>query len=726
MSGNDQRSRAGRTFRISGMDCAEEIAALRREVGPLVGGAERLGFDLLRGTMTLAAEAARITDRQIVEAVARAGLAAHLDDGDDRASDRGSARRRRVLSTLLAGAGLALGWLFHAASDGFAAALGLVAAAGAPAAPPLASRLAYAAAVAAGFFTVVPKAVQSVRRRRPDMNLLMTLAVGGALLLGDWLEAATVAFLFALSLALEAWSVERARRAIAKLLDLVPPLARQLTDEGERMVAPGLVPVGSLVAVHPGERLPVDGRIVEGSSTVDLSPITGESRPVERAVDDEVFTGTINGAGALVVEVTRGAEATLLAKILRMVEEARARRSPAERWVDRFAAIYTPTVFAVAALVALVPPLLAGGDWSVWAYRALVLLVIGCPCALVVATPVGVVAGLAAAARHGVLIKGGRFLELAGQLRAIAFDKTGTLTVGRPQVLQVLPLAGHDERELLERISALEARSGHPVARAILDYAGARGVVPAPAAAHRLLPGRGASGRFAGKEYWVGSHRLLAERGQETPAIREQLAAMTGAGRSCVVVGNDDHVCGLIAVADGVREGAARVVAELRELGIESVSMLTGDHRGTAEAIARELGINELAAELLPDEKVEQVRALVRRHRSVAMVGDGVNDAPALAEATLGIAMGGAGADAAVETADIALLSDDLSRLPWLVRFSRRTLAVLRQNVAFALAIKAVFVVATALGAASLWGAIAADLGATLLVVANALRLLRG
>jgi len=726
MSGNDQRSRAGRTFRISGMDCAEEIAALRREVGPLVGGAERLGFDLLRGTMTLAAEAARITDHQIVEAVARAGLAAHLDDGDDRASDRGSARRRRVLSTLLAGAGLALGWLFHAASDGFAAALGLVAAAGAPAAPPLASRLAYAAAVAAGFFTVVPKAVQSVRRRRPDMNLLMTLAVGGALLLGDWLEAATVAFLFALSLALEAWSVERARRAIAKLLDLVPPLARQLTDEGERMVAPGLVPVGSLVAVHPGERLPVDGRIVEGSSTVDLSPITGESRPVERAVDDEVFTGTINGAGALVVEVTRGAEATLLAKILRMVEEARARRSPAERWVDRFAAIYTPTVFAVAALVALVPPLLAGGDWSVWAYRALVLLVIGCPCALVVATPVGVVAGLAAAARHGVLIKGGRFLELAGQLRAIAFDKTGTLTVGRPQVLQVLPLAGHDERELLERISALEARSGHPVARAILDYAGARGVVPAPAAAHRLLPGRGASGRFAGKEYWVGSHRLLAERGQETPAIREQLAAMTGAGRSCVVVGNDDHVCGLIAVADGVREGAARVVAELRELGIESVSMLTGDHRGTAEAIARELGINELAAELLPDEKVEQVRALVRRHRSVAMVGDGVNDAPALAEATLGIAMGGAGADAAVETADIALLSDDLSRLPWLVRFSRRTLAVLRQNVAFALAIKAVFVVATAFGAASLWGAIAADLGATLLVVANALRLLRG
>ncbi len=715
------RAAAHRRFRITGMDCAEEIAALRREVGPLVGGEARLGFDLLAGTMVVAPEAAAASDREILAAVAKAGLTGRLWRGIE--SARGDdARRGHLVATLASAAALAAGFLWHAGRAGIAAALG----AHGTAALPLGSRAAYGAAVVAGFFHVVPKAWLALRKGRPDMHLLMTLAVSGALLLGDWLEAATVAFLFALSLALEAWSVGRARRAIAALLDLVPPSARLLASGGESQVPPAQVPVGSHVAVLPGERIPLDGRILDGTTTLDLSPITGESRPLDRGPGDEVFAGTINGTGSLVVETTRPAEQTLVAKILRMVEEARARRSPIERWVDRFAAVYTPAVLALAALVALVPPLLLAAPWSAWAYRALVLLVIGCPCALVVATPVGMVAGLAAAARHGVLIKGGRYLEAAGTLRAVAFDKTGTLTSGRPRVLEVTPLAGHDERELLERLAALEARSGHPLAHAILEHAAKLGIVAAPATELRLLPGRGAAGRFGGKEFWVGSHRLLAERGQETPAIRGRLEAIAAAGRSAVVVGNDDHVCGLVAVADGVRERAGATVAALRALGVDRVAMLTGDHRATAEAIARELGIDEIAAELLPDEKVERVRALVARHRAVAMVGDGINDAPALAEATLGIAMGGAGTDAALETADVALLSDDLSRIPWLVGFSRRARAILRQNITFALAVKAAFALATAFGLATLWGAIAADLGATLLVVANALRLLRG
>ena len=478
--------------------------------------------------------------------------------------------------------------------------------------------------------------------------------------------------------------------------------------------------------MRPGERLALDGRVVAGRSTLDQAPITGESRPVEKAPGDEVFAGSINGPGALEVESTAPAEATMLARILRLVEEAQARRSPSERWVDRFAAIYTPTVFAAALAVALLPPLVAGASWSEWGYRALVLLVIGCPCALVISTPVAIVAGLAAAARHGVLIKGGAFLEVPATLRAFAFDKTGTLTHGRPRVLEVVPLSGHDEREVLERLAALEARSEHPLATALRDYAAAQGISAPPAEEFRAFEGKGASGRVGGRMFWVGSHRFLEERGQETPEVHARLEAMSQAGQTAVVVGNESHVCGLVAVADGVRESARATVAELHRLGIETTVMLTGDNRGTAEAIGVATGLSEVRAELLPDEKVAAIEELVARYGRVAMVGDGINDAPALASASLGIAMGGAGSDAAIETADVALLSDDLSRLPWLIGHSRRTLSVIRQNIAFALAVKALFVALTFLGTASLWAAIAADMGASLLVVANALRLLRG
>jgi Zn2+/Cd2+-exporting ATPase len=713
------RAARARAFRVTGLDCAEEVAALRREVGPAVGGAERLGFDLLRGRMTVAAGAGDVPDEAIVAAVRRAGLGAERwrESGPSAATEQ--LRWRRAGSTAVSALGAAVGFLLHVLDGGSVAA-----ALGDGHVAPLAARLSYGLGIAGGLLNVAPKAWLAARRLRADMNLLMTIAVAGAILIGEWFEAATVAFLFSLSLALEAWSVGRARRAIGELLDLVPPVARLLEPAGERAVSPAEVAVGSRLLVRPGERIPLDGRVVAGASAVDQAPITGESRRVDKAVGDEIYAGSINGTGALEIETTAPAEATMLARILRLVEEAQARRSPSERWVDRFAAVYTPAVFAVAIAVALVPPLVAGGAWSDWGYRALVLLVIGCPCALVVSTPVAIVAGLAAAARHGVLIKGGLFLEAPARLRAVAFDKTGTLTHGAPRIVEIVPLADHDEVEVLARLLALEARSEHPLAQAVRDYAAARGVVAAPANDFRALAGAGAAGTIDGREIWVGSHRYLEERGQETPEIHARLEAMAAAGRSALVLGNDRHVCALVAVADGVRAEAAPAVSELHRLGIERTIVLSGDNRGTAEAIARAVGIDEARADLLPDEKVTAIEELVARYGQVAMVGDGINDAPALAAASLGIAMGGAGSDAAIETADVALVADDLSRLPWLVRHSRRTLAVIRWNVAFALGVKAVFVVLAAAGWATLWSAIAADMGASLLVIAHSLRLL--
>ena len=379
---------------------------------------------------------------------------------------------------------------------------------------------------------------------------------------------------------------------------------------------------------------------------------------------------------------------------------------------------------AVALLVLLVPPLLLGGAWADWLYRSLVLLVIACPCALVISTPVSIVAALAAAARNGILVKGGVYVEAPARLKAVAMDKTGTLTQGKPSVVEVVPMSGHTEAELLERVAALEAHSTHPLAHAIVAYAKERGVRVPAADEFRILPGKGAAGRVLGTEYWVGSHRYLEERRQETPDVHERLEAMARAGRTVVVVGNDRHVCGFIALADRVRPEAKEAVADLRAAGVEHVVMLTGDNRGTAEAIARETGVDEVYAELLPADKVTKVEELVAKYGAVAMAGDGVNDAPAMARATVGIAMGAIGTDAAIETADIAPMSDDLSKLPWLVRHSRRTLAVIRQNIVFALGVKAVFVVLTFAGYSSMWGAIAADTGASLLVVFNGLRLL--
>ncbi len=712
-------------FRIHGMDCAEEVAVLKREVGPVVGGEGNLAFDILNAKMSVAA-GSTATAEAVGSAVARTGMRAEpwRDGKAAPAREDFWERNRRTVLTTAGGVLLALACAVHGLVSGLPAALGLTEGA---AGPPWGSLALYGLSILASGWTVFPKAWVAARRLSPDMNLLMTVAVGGAVGLGEWLEAASVAFLFALSLALEAWSVGRARRAVAALMDLTPPAARVLGPGGwEELVPPEDVPVGARFLVRPGDRLPLDGRVADGTGGVDQSPITGESVPVQKGPGDDVFAGTINGDGLLTVESTKPASDTTLARITRMVGEAQSRRAPSEQWVERFARIYTPAVMLIALAVLLLPPLLAGGAWGAWFYRALVLLVIACPCALVISTPVTIVAALAAAARNGVLVKGGVYIETPARLKAVALDKTGTLTEGKPAVVEVVPLSGQTEAALLELAAALEARSTHPLARAVVAEAVARGLAVRPAEDFRIIPGKGAEGMVGGVRHWLGSHRYLKERGQETLDVHKRLDAMTRAGRTVVVVGTDSHLAGLIALADRVRPGAKDVLAALRTAGIEHVVMLTGDNRGTAEVIAREAGVVEVHAELLPADKVTKVEELVARFGAVAMLGDGVNDAPALARATLGLAMGAAGSDAAIETADVALMADDLSKLPWLVRHSRRAMSVIRQNIAFSLGVKGVFVVLTFAGYSSMWGAIAADMGASLLVVFNGLRLHRG
>jgi Cd2+/Zn2+-exporting ATPase len=715
-------------FKVRGLDCVEEVSALRRAVGPVVGGDDRLAFDVLNGRMMVLEEAVGISAEDIRQAVGKTGMTATEWRPDDAADRRAEQRHHRIQLwlTALSGVSVAVGFGLHVwLAGGLGEAFRLLGVhAGQPA--PWAEIAAYGLAIVFGARFVVVKAWYAARALRPDIHLLMVIAVAGAIGIGEWFEAATVTFLFALSLLLETWSVGRARRAIAALLELAPPVVRLKQVSGEeRTVAAEDVGIGSRFVVRPGERIPLDGVVVAGASSVNQAPITGESMPVPREAGAAVFAGTINGEGALEIESTRAARDTTLARIIRLVEEAHGRRARAEQWVERFARIYTPAVILLALAVFLLPPLLMGASWDDWFYRALVLLVIACPCALVISTPVSIVSALAASARQGVLVKGGSYIEQPARIRAIALDKTGTLTQGEPRVAAIVPLNDHTETELLERAAALEARSAHPLARAILNAAEEQGVAVTPADDAHVLPGKGVAGRFRDAEFWLGSHRYLRERGQETDDVTALAETMERDGRTVVLIGNDNHVCGLIAVADAVRPEARAVVAALRDAGVERLIMLTGDNRATAEAIGREVGIDEVQAELLPEDKVAAVERLVETYGAVAMVGDGVNDAPAMARANLGIAMGAIGSDAAIETADIALMTDDLSKLPWLVGHSRRTLAVIRQNIGFSLGVKAAFVVLTFGGVATLWGAIAADVGTSLLVVANALRLLR-
>ncbi len=591
-----------------------------------------------------------------------------------------------------------------------------------------------ALAIAVGSWPVLRHAYQEVwRARRLGINALMVIAVTGAMLIGEWAEAAIVVVLFSLGEALEGYAAERARGALASLLDLVPPTALRLAADGATTEVPvEALAVGERVRVRPGDRVSVDGVVRAGQSAVDQAAITGESIPVEKAPGDEVFAGTINTAGALEVEVTRLASDNTLSRMIALVEEAQSRQAPVQRFVDRFAQVYTPIVTGIALLVAAVPPLAFGqpfwGDHG-WLMRALQLLVIACPCALVISTPVSVVSALTRAASQGVLVKGGRSLEALGRVTVFAFDKTGTLTAGRPITTDVLDVcATPDCGNGLQYAAALEAQSAHPLARALIEAAEAHHLATLPAADVRILAGRGVTGRVGDTRITVASHPYFDATVPHAEAVCESAERLAAEGKTVMLLchddaGNgDDAVCSVFAVADTPRPESRAALATLREMGLRAL-MLTGDGQTVAEAIAARVGVDEVRAELLPEEKVAAIRALVEAGQAVAMVGDGVNDAPALAQATVGVAMGGAGSHQAMETADVVLMGDDLRQLPALVRLSRRTRRVIRANIALALGIKAVVFALAVAGVATLWMAIVADVGASLLVILNGMRL---
>lgn len=700
-------------YRIHGMCCGEEVVILRKEVGEKSGVLD-LEFDVINARMTVNFEPEQLTSTAIIQAVDSTGMKA-VPWEQRQAQSTGSfwERQGRMITTAISGIFLLLAlltqWQLQDASS---------------------LRLSfYLISAISGAWFVVLKAWLAARRLRPDMNLLMVSAILGAFAIGEYFEAATVAFLFALSLYLEQWNVARARHAISALLDLAPATARYRCGDSccsglsERPVAE--VPLGAVVVVRPGERIPLDGEVVKGQSSVNQAPITGESMPVSKETGDRVFAGTINQEGTLEFRSDRAADETQLARIIHMVEAAQSKRANSQQWVDRFSVVYTPVMMALALAMAVFSPLLADLSWTDGIYRGLVVLVIACPCALVISTPVSIVAALSAAARNGVLIKGGLFLEAAGQLCVLALDKTGTLTTGQPEVQRLVPLDGHSEEELLTRAASLEAVNDHPLARAIVRRAREENISYTPADHFKVLPGKGGEGEIDGRLYWVGSLRLLQEKGLATAEVLATANAFEDAGHSVVAVGNDRHVCGLISIADRLREGVPQMVQDIRKAGVPQVVMLTGDNRGTAEAIAQEIGIDAYHAELFPEDKIEAIERLTQQHRYVAMVGDGINDAPAMAAATFGVAMGTMGTDAALETADMALMSDDLTKLPWLIRHSRRALRTIKQNIAFALGLKLLFFLLTLFGMATLWMAIVADMGTTLLVVFNSLRLLR-
>ncbi|MBM3223675.1 MAG: metal-transporting ATPase, partial [Candidatus Tectomicrobia bacterium] len=596
-------------FTIQGMDCAEEVTILRRVVGPLVGGDTQLQCDLLHGTMTVWLDKTTVAPERIVQVVQQTGMQArvwqeHPSQQAEPQSEHGWQHWGRVLLCLLSALCLlsGMGWQVYSTGD-WLVALTSPMGADAPALP-LGSRLCYLGAIGSGVWFVLPKALYAIRSLRPDMHVLMLIAVGGAIGLGEWGEAATVAFLFALALLLEAWSLGRARLAIRALMDLAPPIARCLhrDDDSIHEQRVETVPVGTTVLVRPGEKIPLDGVITRGHTTVNQAPLTGESTPMPKTVGDDVFAGTMNGDGSVTMRTTRLAT---LARMIHLVMDANARRAPREQWVERFARVYTPAMLGLACVLALLPPLLFDEAWVTWVYNALVLLVIACPCALVLSTPVSVVAGLTAAARAGVLIKGGASLEAPARLRAIAFDKTGTLTYGEPTVQAIIPLNGHTVSELLTCAAALEAHSAHPLARAILHKAASLGLIPPPAEHFTALQGRGAEARIDGKRFWIGSHRLMEDLGIEDEAFHALATRLEDAGHSLVAISTEEHICGLISVADGIRTMATEAVQTLKRLGIAAVVMLTGDNQSTAQAVATTVGVDEVRAELLPEDKVK-------------------------------------------------------------------------------------------------------------------------
>ncbi|MBA2964671.1 heavy metal translocating P-type ATPase [Ramlibacter sp. MAH-25] len=698
------------------MDCSAEESEIRRALEK-VPGVRSLGFQLGARQLRIDAEASALApaleairragfDPQPVEANARVEGEPHGADDEhdhDHAPDAGPARLGLALAVAVAAEVIS-----YFAPDSLAWKVAGMAIAG--------------FAIWLAGLDVYRKGIAALLRGKLNINALMSVAVTGAFLIGEWPEAAMVMALYAIAELIEAKAVDRARSSIKGLLDMAPEKALTRSPDGSwTEVAAERIAIGAIIRVKPGERVPLDALVTKGESAVNQAPITGESIPVDKAPGMPIFAGTVNQTAELEARVTAAAADTTLARIIHAVEEAQGTRAPTQRFVDRFAAFYTPAIFAIAVATAFLLPWLADATWLEALYKALVLLVIACPCALVISTPVTVVSGLSAAARRGILIKGGTFLEQARLIKAVALDKTGTITEGKPKLVDFRAWGRADESRFRLLAAALASRSDHPVSKAIATGLG----LPAPEASEfKALPGRGVQAIVEGQALWLGNHRLMHERGLCDPELEAELARHESQGRTVTLLSDAHHVLALFAVADVIKESSKAAIADLAKLGVTSV-MLTGDNQATAKTIADQAGISDARGDLLPEAKLGVIQELQKRYGSVGMTGDGINDAPALAQADVGFAMGGAGTDAAMEAADVVIMNDDLRRVAETVQLSRKTRSVLVQNISIALGIKAVFLMLAIFGSASMWMAVFADMGASLLVVANGLRLLR-
>ncbi|NOU65412.1 cadmium-translocating P-type ATPase [Paenibacillus sp. LMG 31461] len=584
--------------------------------------------------------------------------------------------------------------------------------------------LLYGISIIIGGYKPARSAYYAVKSRSLDMNVLMTAAVLGAAAIGQWLEGATVVWLFALGNVLQTMSIEKTRNSIRSLIDLAPPEA--FVKMGQELIRKPVeeISIADVIVIKPGDKIPLDGLVIAGESSVNQSPITGESIPVDKHIGDSVFAGTINEHGSLEIKVTKLVEDTTISKIIHLVEEAQEQKAPTEAFVDTFARIYTPIVFILALVVMFLPPLLDYGTWGNWFYKGLELLVIACPCALVISTPVAIVSAIGNAAKNGVLIKGGAFLEIAGRISTIAFDKTGTLTEGKPKVSQVV-LTGTSENELLAIARTLEEYSTHPIAKAVVEYANDKGVPVLRGETFRNIVGQGVSAWIGDSEYFAGNMKLFKELSTTLEVLEPQILSLQQEGNTIVIIGTSETIIGVIAVSDAIRSTSVKALKGLQAVGIHQVVMLTGDNEGTANKVASQTGVTRYFAQLMPEDKVNAVKKLQKEGHIVAMVGDGINDAPALATAYLGIAMGGAGTDTAMETADIVLMADNLEKLPHTIHLSRKSVQIIKQNIWFSIIIKIVALLLIFPGLLTLWMAVFSDTGAALLVILNSLRLLR-
>jgi len=725
-------------FKIEGMCCPTEVSTLKNALQPLMNTESReadLIFDLINAKLMVEGKNGDLpTIEEITEIISKTGMQATLWNEHVKQTQEQRTfweKYGRYGLNLASATGVIAGLAVHAVRDGANVAFGGgigIDEDNRPDYPPVATMALYSTAILASSFFIIPKAVRALKGLRLDTNVLMLSATAGAIGINHWFEAASSMYLFSAAEILEEWNMARSRKAIHGLMELAPSTA-QVVDGYDGTITEQLVEnvsIGTVISVRPGEKIPMDSILISNLASINQAPITGESMPMQKEVGDPLFAGTINEDSVIQCKVTKLASDSTLASIIHKVEEAQSRRAKSDQLIEKFSKYYVPGMMAASLATSIIPPLATGSSWYPWVYKGLELLVISCPCSLIISTPISIVAGITAAAREGVLIKGGIYLETAAHIGAFAMDKTGTLTTGSPIVQNIIPLNNYDTVKLLEVANALEIHSDHPLARAIKRKAKENGIIGQPAENFQIFKGKGGEGYVNGELFWLGSHRFLHEkiRENETTAIHEKIQKLEDAGNSIVAIGTGNILHGIISIADTVRPEAKHAIQQIKREKVRNVIMLTGDNKGAASTIANSLGIDEYYAELLPEDKVSQVEALIRKYKSVAMVGDGINDTPAMAASNLAIAMGAAGSDAAIETADIALMSDDLGKLPWLVKHSRHTLNIIKQNIAFSLLVKGAFVGLTFANKSTLWMAMLSDMGTSLAVVSNGLRLL--